>query len=373
MVKKLKNNNILILTVKWGHYSIAKAVENAVIEKEMRVEVVKINVESLSDFSYTAFYRLFPSLWKIPFKISEINQAKKLAEKYLERAYIKTLERIIADHKPDIVISTYFAFNNPLEKLSLHYNFKLVNIVANPRTFSRIELTEKSANFLFDNKAYIRCQKMRIPKENCVVGGWLTRNEFTENYDKEKVRINLNLPKDIFNICIVGGSDGSYGILNTLPAFIGITQNVQIFFICGNNKQLCKTINGFAKIVQLSGNENVRVKVLGFTEKVYQYIQSADIVMGKAGPNLLFETIAAKTPSFALSHIAVQEDGNLDTIREYRLGFVAENALKAINKVRKIIKNPKILRRFDKPLEKMACYNSRSSEVLNKIIKEKLQ
>ena len=56
----------------------------------------------------------------------------------------------------------------------------------------------------------------------------------------------------------------------------------------------------------------------------------ADLIIGKAGPNTIFETVAAKKPFIAITHIAGQEDCNLDLIKEYQLGFVEENAIKVV-------------------------------------------
>jgi UDP-N-acetylglucosamine:LPS N-acetylglucosamine transferase len=369
---KNKKRKILILTVKWGHLSIAKAIQSSLSRYNINAEVTQIDVEGLSEISYTAFYRLFPNLWKIPFKLSEFDQARKLAENYFHKSYGKKLEAVIAEKNPDIVISVYFGFNPTLDKLSAKSGFKLINMITNPRTFSRIELSLGSYDYLFDKKAVSRCRKLGLKKDKYVIGGWFVRSEFYEDYDKKDVRKKLGQPEDIFNICIIGGSEGNYGILKILPAFIGLSEKVQLVFICGNNKQLQKTVEGFAKIISMAENNNMQITILGYTQNVYKYMQAADLVLGKAGPNQLFETVSTQTPFFAVSHISGQEDGNLDIIKEYKLGFVEENPYKATRLLRNIIKNPGILKRFDKPLKKMAEYNSNESQVLQKLILEDL-
>ena len=50
---------------------------------------------------------------------------------------------------------------------------------------------------------------------------------------------------------------------------------------------------------------------------------AADIVMGKAGPNILFESVTLGKPFLATSYIRGQETPNLDFIRRYGLGWVA--------------------------------------------------
>ena len=80
---------------------------------------------------------------------------------------------------------------------------------------------------------------------------------------------------------------------------------------------------------------------LEFTKELDKYIKISDLVIGKAGPNLLFETVAAKKPFMAVSHIHGQEDGNLEIIRNYKIGFVEENQIKAIKLIKSIINKPK--------------------------------
>jgi UDP-N-acetylglucosamine:LPS N-acetylglucosamine transferase len=50
---------------------------------------------------------------------------------------------------------------------------------------------------------------------------------------------------------------------------------------------------------------------------------SADVVMGKAGPNVLFEAVTLGKPFIATAYIPGQEEVNLDFIRRHKLGWIA--------------------------------------------------
>jgi len=71
------------------------------------------------------------------------------------------------------------------------------------------------------------------------------------------------------------------------------------------------------------------VRVIGFTTKMGKLMEEADIVAGKAGPNLLFEAVTCQKPFLALTYIPGQEDGNLDIIKNKNLGWVALTIEKA--------------------------------------------
>ena len=91
-------------------------------------------------------------------------------------------------------------------------------------------------------------------------------------------------------------------------------------------------------------------------------------VRAKAGPNSLFESVATKTPYFAISHISGQEDGNLDIIKDYKLGFVEERSAKAVKLLKQTCNNPETLKQFDKSLETLAKYNKNSGKRLIELI-----
>jgi UDP-N-acetylglucosamine:LPS N-acetylglucosamine transferase len=64
------------------------------------------------------------------------------------------------------------------------------------------------------------------------------------------------------------------------------------------------------------------VYTLPFTKQIAQYMAAADVVMGKAGPNTLFESVMLGKPFIATAYIPGQEEANLEFIRRHQLGWV---------------------------------------------------
>ncbi|OGM11642.1 hypothetical protein A2W13_03430 [Candidatus Woesebacteria bacterium RBG_16_36_11] len=363
---------ISIFSTTWGHESIGKAVEDA-LRPKYHTYFNFIKPESFGTKSYNSLYLLFPSFTKIPYKISETEKISKIAAKYLYKSYAKKIEAMIKKQKPSFVISTYFAFSLVLEKLSKKYHFVFINIVADPRSIHKLTLFANAYNFLFDKKSLKRGIKLGLDRSQCIQSGWFVRKEFKKPKNKEKVRSSLGLQPELFTVSVIGGSVGTFNVLKILPAFITLDKKIQVVIICGNNKRLYKSLLSFLEILDLKKNGNARFIIKGFTLNTHEFLQASDIVIGKAGPNLLFESVAVETPFFAVSHLAGQEDGNLEIIKEYKLGFVEENPVKAIKLTQKIINNPKILKRFSKPLEKLSIYNRNSYTILQKFIEIKLE
>ena len=65
------------------------------------------------------------------------------------------------------------------------------------------------------------------------------------------------------------------------------------------------------------------VATLPHTNDIAPYMAAADIIMGKAGPNILFESVMLGKPFFATTFIPGQEQENLAFIQRHGLGWVA--------------------------------------------------
>jgi hypothetical protein len=68
--------------------------------------------------------------------------------------------------------------------------------------------------------------------------------------------------------------------------------------------------------------------------------------------------VARRKPFVAISHISGNESGNLGMIKEFNLGWVAENPFTAGKLIKDIIADPGILQPKRDDLEKMSrkCY-----------------
>lgn len=362
---------VSIFTTKWGHYSIGKAIENTLSKNGEYLPIFNnVKLDKLSENSNLFFYRLFPSLFKLPFKAAEMKEMAKLLESYFKRNYGHKIEKLIVEQKPDVVLNAYFGFNWILEKLAKKFNFLYLNAVADPKSVNKVTVSKDAYNLVFDESTKNKCLSFGISADKILITGWFVRESFNKVYSKAKAKEKLNIPNGTFVIVVVGGSAGNFGVLKSLPAFVSPKKPMQVFFVCGESKVLLKSIKNITKIFSF---KNLKLIPLGFRKDLYNYLQAADLVIGKAGPNLLFETAATKTPFFAISHISGQEDGNLEIIKNYNIGVVEENQIKSTKLLRSIIKNPKKLDRYKKSLEQMSEYNKNSGEILDKFIKSHLQ
>lgn len=360
-----------IFTTTEGHLSIAQAVEQALKKKH----ITHLNITRAKEFNlYTPFYLFFPHLFKIPFKLGNFPTTQKIANSYSKISYQKGILQYLKSQKPQIVVSCFYMYNHILQENQSNKNFILFNTIANPRTFSPLELSPQAYNLVFDTKAHKDCLSRGVSPDKLIISGWFVRDQFEQKYDQKKIRQQLKLDPNILTLLIVTGSEGTNTVLKNFPAFINSKNPVQIIFACGKNKNLYSTIKTLSKATKIANPKNKATIIpLGFTKDIHLYIQAADLVIGKAGPNLLFESVATHTPFLATTHVSGQEDGNLDIIKEYNLGYVEENFSRSVKLIKKIINQPKTLKQFQPSLKKMATYNKTSKKILLQTIEKLLK
>jgi processive 1,2-diacylglycerol beta-glucosyltransferase len=318
MVEKTKK--ILVLTdhMPWGHRSIAKAIFG-MIKKDSGFEVKYIAYNSglnLWNFWYTLTYRFFPRLGKIYFKLSN----NKVIVKLMERGYrvrIPALKKLMEKEKPDVVICTYNVFNQILSRIK-DRKFKLIVVVADPwKTYDISFAKGADCHLVYDEKMKQKAIEMGIEKDKILVTGWWVREEMYKKYKKEE----SNKPV----IFVGGGSLGNSALPKILWIIINLNKPVKFIISTGTDKfsyflaLICKKI-----IKWLNKDKLIEIDVHGWIEDVAGFLSKSDIVLGKGGPNFIFECVAQEKPFVMISHIGGQEDGNVDLVLEKKLGWVKE-------------------------------------------------
>lgn len=125
---------------------------------------------------------------------------------------------------------------------------------------------------------------------------------------------NISHKKEIFEkqLLIMGGGMGLlpkgrsfYEQINALP-------KVKTTVITGNNKKMYRKLYG----------KFPNIEVIGFTDKVHQYMQSADLIISKPGGITLFETIHAGLPIVVFKPTLQQETKNARIIESLKIGRI---------------------------------------------------
>lgn len=357
----MSKKTIALFTTVEGHLSIAEAVM-ADLQNKYTVKMY-LERDNLFDF-YVTFYKYFPAAMQVPFHLTKRIRLLKLMHQYCFNKYYEKVSAFCKKTKPDLCISTYFMYNSSIEKVCQDSDIPFINVLADPYTIHPMLISKKAdLNLLFDATQATFCKKI-IKQAEYLPAGWFVRPQFLEKYDQKAVRTSLNLDPHTLTFLIASGSEGSSFVSTIFPYLLSSSQKIQIIIACGNNKNLFKTVQVLSDITE-KVRERIHLVPLAFTDQIHLYMQAADLVIGKAGPNTLFESVATQTPFFAITHIPGQEDGNLTIIKKYKLGYVEENPLKAGRLLKKIMEHPEQLQAFEKSIKTLAETNRQSKTILN--------
>lgn len=355
---------IAIFTSTHGHESIALAIKEKIETQTQGKYRIKLFANPLKFYAmYDLMYKFHPSLFGSPFQLTaELAKLDPKIRKAMEAMFFLNdrdkITRFIKRNKVDLCISTYFTFNPTLSELRSP-ELPFINIITDPKTVHPMILfKEADAQLSFDQAI-----EKTFDYKNIVKAGWFVREAFETPYVKRDIRQQLGIDENL-TILVTSGSVGANAILKLLPSIINCQRKVNFIMACGKNKFLYHNILGIKKSLATLSSSKATIIPLGFTKELHLYIKAADLVVGKAGPNTLFESVACETPFFATTHIHGQEDGNLDIIRDYKIGIVEENDRRANQKLTQLIKQPQQLEAFKKPIQKLKAYNQRSITIL---------
>ncbi len=369
-----KKYKILIFSGPYGHQSIGQAANDFLIDIP-NVDIKTINFYDNLQTTSKAFviiYRYLPFLFKIPFEISKNPNAMKMIKNHINDRKGNNIIKILKKENPDIVINVFWEYIPVLDKVKRSHKFKLINIITDPVNFHPILIShEADYNFSFGKSPTQIAKKYNINKNKIITTGWLVRKNFFKSHNTNKIRKKLDIKNDLtFLIC--GGSEGTSGILSILPVLFltKFSRPLQIIFINGHNKKLSGIINKLYKAASKINPKIPKIIIKNFTDRMDKYMSVSDLVIGKAGPNLIFESVASKKPFIAISHISGHEDGNLKMIEKYNIGWVAEDMISFNKIIKKIISNPKILENKRQYLNKLAEFSYEAGVQLRKKVIE---
>lgn len=359
-----------------GHLSITTAVVQELSRRYPNAEIIREDIlPSFVQKFYKVVSRQFVDAYSLFYKATDNQKGNELLLKMDRAIYRKKITKLILEKKPDLIFSNvYFAANEVpavLQKLSLQIPF--VMFVSDPFSpFSSFFSPKADLTLVSTFRTYQMALNYGVLPERVAITGHPIREEFFQRpKDLAAHRKSLGLDPDAFTILFGGSGHGSERTLELL-IHMGMAPNsrllkkilqlttleykafyrlisqesnrlerdiphFQILCVTGDNVDLKENIS------QLKFPKNVSAHIFGKVSDMSSLIHAADLVVGKAGPNILFESIAGLKPFFATYHIKGQENENIDFIKYAQLGFVEEDPQKAAGLIKAILKNPGIL------------------------------
>lgn len=145
-----------------------------------------------------------------------------------------------------------------------------------------------------------------IPRDRITATGIPVRQEFLTQVDKAEARVRLNIGGGSRHLVMMCGSMGCGPMPRTLKQIAPtLPKDAEVSVICGTNKRL------YAKLKHRYG-ANPKIHVIGYTDQVPLYMDSADLYLTKPGGISITEAAAKKLPMAFVNAVAGCEQYNMD-------------------------------------------------------------
>lgn len=328
-----------------GHISLA----NSVIDALNKYFPGKFKIVEFDPFPYlyNKSYEILNSdlqnVWKLSWHTSNKREIAQLVQKATFLATGNKVIKFLKKEKPDLILSNIppgiFPVNLAIQKSKI----RTKNIIhfSDPFTLHELWFTNKTADLYLSPTIEVTTAAIKhgIDKKRIKTVGWPLRSSFYKktNILQLKTKYNIDPKKQV--IFIGGGGQGGGRIFEICKKIFEskkIMASCEILVITGKNKVLFNKLKKEDKKFK-------NLQVISYTSGIAEIISLSDLVIGKAGPNFMFEVLSLNKPFIAAGALPGQEQGNLAFILKYDLGWVEENPKKIKQLVEKLVFNNKLL------------------------------
>lgn len=356
-------HTILILTSKTGggHISLAESLRDR-LAHNYAIELLDPQL-CFFHWHYRLVSRYALWLWAAEFQLLDRPWWALQAHRAFTRTVAKPLEAAIKRIQPDLIITTYpfltYEVVQGLKELGLEIPF--VMLFADPNQVHGSWLTERHATATLapTRETYAQALSVNFDPARLHQVGWPVRDQFYQvnASQREEMLKRLGLNPAYFTIFLQGGGEGAAQFGRTVEHVLGVDPNLQVILATGTNHALLMRFDGVKNLYALP-----------FTKEIAPYMAAADVIMGKAGPNMLFEAVTLGKPFIATSYIPGQEEANLEFIRRHKLGWVALKAGQQQTLLSKLLVDPSEIQSIEATVATYRQWNAKRVDLIGPII-----
>ncbi len=259
-------------------------------------------------------------LWLSNLFFRHTNSVRRITD-MTELVYTRSqpyIDREIMLAQPDVAVSVHPLVTGLLCKVRgrLRADWPIITVVTDLVSLHASWATPGADLYLAPTDEAIRVLKhFGVPEGRIILSGFPVHPKFARyQAEQYQARQELGIAAGRFTILLTGGGVGAGNMLDWANTLHAGCPDCQLIVVTGNNKAL------FAK---LTGGiiPSERLKVLGYVNDMERLMAASDIVITKAGPGTIMEAVTMRRPLIITGAVGIQETGNIDFVRENKLGF----------------------------------------------------
>lgn len=337
---------LLYAKVGGGHESLAWGLKERLEQafpNKLHIELID-PIAAVFNPAYQISTLINPKLYNFFYIYAQKSLSQKIFRKITSLIHDSKLQGIIEKSNPDLILSTHYFFSKEAKDAVAKYKKTVPVVLYNPDPYSPSHLWLRNVDLLL---SYDLAHIQQADRFQIIPIGMPIRQAFYEQYNRQSVQQKLGLDPQKFTILFGGSGSGMDSLERIANGIADFPYDFQAIFACGRNVIL-------EKALKIAFKKRPNIKVFGFitATQIAKLMQASDLFVGKAGPNVMCETIVSRLPMIATPPILGQEKGNRNFIQENNIGFLSNNSSQTLTLLRKILDTPHILDEQRKNIEK---------------------
>ena len=228
----------------------------------------------------------------------------------------KNLLKEIQSYQPDLIISVQTMFTKAVSRLIREYDLHIpfyigvIDLIDPPTIWMD---TDADVSFVPSEAIRRDYLSKGFREDQVVVSGFPVRDDIVLPTEPKKVESPIH-------ILMVNPSTDLKKNIHFLRE-VSRLDNITVDFICGLNEELHKTLTAMKEEGELPDFVNIH----GFVSNMNDFLADAHIIMTKAGPNVIIESLRSGTAVVITGHIQGQENNNYRFVTDHDCGFKCED------------------------------------------------
>ena len=281
-----------------------------------------------------------PHLWGLSFKISDGRRRARAITASMWPYVGRAVRKIVKEHPADLIVTVHPVATTVFLKALGRNRPPFIIVVTDMVTTHALWYDQRADLILVPTeKARKRAIEYEMnPNQVRVVGQPVAERYCVPVGNKESLREKLGWEQDKTIILLVGGGEGMGPLGKTAREIATSGLDVALVIVAGRNRRLKEHLESL--------DWPVPVHIYGFTHEMPDFMRAADVLVTKAGPGTIAESLNASLPMILYAKLPGQEDGNVTFVVEEKVGVWAPHPKLVVQTLKKWVQNPEIRLRY---------------------------
>jgi processive 1,2-diacylglycerol beta-glucosyltransferase len=345
---------VLSASVGAGHMRAAEAVELALRQLDPSVLVQNVDVLTLTNAAFRKLYGrayidlvnkaphilgyFYDVLDRPPSPRHKSDRLRLLVEKL----NLTKLLRLIRAESWDIIVNTHFLPAEIVASLRAKGDLSIPHLtVTTDFETHRLWVNQPCDHyFTATEEGAINLQHWGVPAGDTSVVGIPIHPAFSEPKDRAACLARLGLVGDRPVVLQLAGGFGVGPVEQLFRGLLAVETAMELVVVAGRNEELKNQLQ------QVESPARHRVKIVGFTTEMDQWMAAADVVVSKPGGLTTSEVLSSGAAMVVVNPIPGQEDRNSDFLLENVAAIKINNAATLSYKLSALLNDPARLQRM---------------------------